>query len=150
MKKSVSRMDNLISRQAAINLADDLRDYISVEGYWAWIERLKGLPTAQPTQTNTLNALKSLDCIDRQWAIDAVLSVIPNDGYWDEQCEKAIRRLPSAQPERIKGRWIKISPAGIYECSVCGQNVMTDDIDVYYYCHGCGADMREQDDQDRH
>lgn len=41
-------MDNLISRQAAINLADDLRDYISVEGYWAWIERLKSLPTEQP------------------------------------------------------------------------------------------------------
>ena len=54
-----------------------------------------------------------------------------------------LKRVPSAQPERIKGRWIKISPAGIYECSVCGQNVMTDDIDVYHYCHGCGADMRE-------
>ena len=43
-----------------------------------------------------------------------------------------------------KQRDIK-SPAGIYECSVCGQNVMTQDIDVYMYCHGCGADMRGEE-----
>ena len=35
-------------------------------------------------------------------------------------------------------RWIKISPAGIYECSGCGQNVMTGNIEAYKYCHGCG------------
>ncbi len=64
-----------------------------------------------------------------------------------EEIRDMIEAMPLEQPERIKGRWIKISPAGIYECSVCGQNVMTDDIDVYYYCHGCGADMRERDEQ---
>jgi len=37
-----------ISRQAAIDIADDLRDCITVEGYWAWTERLKKLPSAQP------------------------------------------------------------------------------------------------------
>ena len=60
-----------------------------------------------------------------------------------EEIRDMIEAMPLEQPERIRGRWIKISPAGIYECSVCGQNVMTDDIDVYHYCHGCGADMRE-------
>lgn len=39
-------------------------------------------------------------------------------------------------------RWIKISPAGIYECSGCGQNVMTSDIDAYKYCHGCGKKVK--------
>lgn len=39
------------------------------------------------------------------------------------------------------GHWIKISPAGIYECSECGKNVMTSDIEAYEYCHGCGARM---------
>ena len=39
-------------------------------------------------------------------------------------------------------RWIKISPAGIYECSGCGQNVMTRDIDAYKYCHGCGKRVK--------
>lgn len=46
------------------------------------------------------------------------------------------------EPEREIGEWIKISPAGIYECSKCGQNVMTSDIDCYLFCHGCGANMR--------
>lgn len=39
------------------------------------------------------------------------------------------------------GHWIKISPAGIYECSECRKNVMTSDIEAYEYCHGCGARM---------
>ena len=42
------------------------------------------------------------------------------------------------------GEWIKISPAGIYECSECGKNVMTSDIEAYEYCHGCGAIMDEK------
>lgn len=39
------------------------------------------------------------------------------------------------------GHWIKISPAGIYECSECQKNVMTSDIEAYVWCHGCGAMM---------
>lgn len=54
--------------------------------------------------------------------------------------------IPSAQPEQKTGKWIKISPAGIYECSECGQNVMTSDIDCYKWCHGCGAKMMEEQD----
>ena len=61
-------------------------------------------------------------------------SVTPND---------FMRMKRVRMPERKKGKWIKISPAGIYECSVCGQNVMTNDIAAYRWCHGCGADMRE-------
>ena len=53
-----------------------------------------------------------------------------------------IKPIFKEEPQRIKGRWIKISPAGIYECSICGKNVMTSDIDAYDFCHGCGADMR--------
>ena len=56
-------------------------------------------------------------------------------------CQDTISGIPSAQPERKKGKWTKISPASIYECSVCGQNIMTQDIDAYRYCHGCGAEM---------
>ena len=43
--------------------------------------------------------------------------------------------------ERKTGEWKQISPARIYECTVCGQNVMTDDIECYKFCHGCGAKM---------
>ena len=50
--------------------------------------------------------------------------------------------IPSADVAPVRhGHWIKISPAGIYECSECGKNVMTSDIEAYEYCHGCGARM---------
>ena len=65
---------------------------------------------------------------------------------WEEaeEYQRIINRFmsfASAQPERKTGKWTKISPASIYECSVCGQTVMTDDIEAYSYCHGCGAEM---------
>ena len=48
----------------------------------------------------TCNKLAT-DTIIRQEAIDAVLSVIPYDDYWKEQIEKAVNKLPSAQPEIV-------------------------------------------------
>ena len=55
---------------------------------------------------------------------------------------EALDRVPAADVvERKTGKWVKISPAGIYECSQCGQNIMTSDIEVYKFCHGCGAKM---------
>lgn len=50
--------------------------------------------------------------------------------------------LPDVEPVR-HAHWKKISPAGIYECSNCKQDVMTSDICVYNYCHMCGARMDE-------
>lgn len=40
-----------------------------------------------------------------------------------------------------QGYWKQISPAGIYECSACRGEVMTDTIEAYRYCHQCGAIM---------
>ena len=103
------------------------------------------------------------DCISRRAAIDALDEQI-------EQCNKALgsfdisskdeyaikveraslkaykeqlENMPSAEPEHKTGHWLKISPAGIYECSECGKNVMTADIDAYEFCHGCGCRMME-------
>ena len=53
-----------------------------------------------------------------------------------------VKKLPSADVAPVRhGHWIKISPAGIYECSECRKNVMTSDIEAYEHCHGCGAKM---------
>lgn len=76
------------------------------------------------------------DCISRHKAIVAITAC---DGK-SAQIE-AIEKLPSVTPKPKTGNWIKISPAGIYECSECGQNVMTSDICAYKFCHGCGAKM---------
>lgn len=73
--------------------------------------------SAQPTHANTSNALKSLDCIDRQAAIDALADYIHNvdkvmgTGKLSEyDCKDAARSvledLPSTQTEQ---RWIPVS-----------------------------------------
>ena len=57
----------------------------------------------------------------------------------------AISCLNNEKPEyeQVKNQsaWKLISPAKIYECPVCGQTVMTDNISTYRYCHGCGTIM---------
>ena len=89
-----------------------------------------------PTTKNDLG----VDYISRQ----AVLELIADYDLSMGQVVKGIHALPSVTPQEPKtGHWIKISPANIYECSECGQNVMTQDICAYKFCHGCGAKMAE-------
>lgn len=40
--------DDCISRQAVNEIINDIRDCISVEGYWAILERMKKLPSVTP------------------------------------------------------------------------------------------------------
>lgn len=84
--------------------------------------------------------------MDRNKAIDILRVIAPPrtskkafDDFMEAR-DMAIAALEHAQPKY--GKWVKISPANIYECSKCGKNVMTNDISEYYFCHGCGADMR--------
>jgi len=85
------------------------------------------------------------DTIYRQAAIELAMQYCPDD---DGTCSKAdedmrnlldeLEELPSAQPERKKGKWIVY-----YECPKCGEITK----DFTEYCPFCGADMRgEQDD----
>ena len=70
---------------------------------------LDDLPSAQPTQTNTPNALESLDCISRQAAIDALhmhLMYRMGTDSNKKRLDDWINSLPSAQPEQ---RWIPCS-----------------------------------------
>lgn len=46
------------------------------------------------------------------------------------------------------GHWIKVCPAGIYECSECHQYVLTDGIEAYSYCHHCGSKMERRTNYD--
>lgn len=92
------------------------------------------------------------DLISRQAVLDYI-DKMPSE--LTEDGRRMIRRrtleeyisdtLPSVSNSENsnKGEWKRISPAGIYECSCCGQNVMTSDIECYKFCHGCGADMRK-------
>lgn len=86
------------------------------------------------------------DLIERQAVLEGLANIAKAKAKSDAQKSLMgrtmffVERLPSVSAEKT-GRWKKISPANIYECSECGQNVMTDDICAYNICHGCGAEM---------
>ena len=94
------------------------------------------------------------DLISRRAAIDAVhenydkiLDFISDGKTIASSVEDIICDLPSAQPERKKGKWIKLY-AGNYKCSVCGDWWANDDnemVEDFKFCPNCGADMREDE-----
>ena len=55
-------------------------------------------------------------------------------------CPQDCDRCPRANG---KGTWVKISPALVYECSNCGGQVCTGDIEAYKFCHHCGVYMED-------
>ena len=90
------------------------------------------------------------DLIDRQAAIDALARTAREKFNLSDEFshylaglmdgELAIRRLPSAQPERKTGKWLETDshePCW-YKCDQCGR--LHDFLDNY--CPACGADMR--------
>ena len=85
------------------------------------------------------------DLISRQAAIDAFMTMT-SDGDKADWCKWVLKQLPSAQPERKAGKWIKhisdIYPAdSTMECNVCHaeQTLLCDD----NYCPNCGAKMED-------
>ena len=85
------------------------------------------------------------DLISRQAAISHVDDVPyikerPNVGLlWKAWIES----LPSAQPERKKGKWIDYTDDGYVECPFCHSATNCDgNKDELHYCFSCGADMR--------
>lgn len=90
----------------------------------------------------------SSDSISRQMAIDALdkrFDSIPmNQTTEILLLRKDLRELPSAQPKRKRGKWIRQDNKGKplygwYQCSECGA-VIGGKVN---FCSECGADMRE-------
>ena len=93
------------------------------------------------------------DLIDRQAAIDALFALYEYQRSIDPTeavelvrqgvslLEKKIEKLPSARPERKKGKWIGEPKDGIEamfikpKCSVCG----FESADGKNYCSNCGS-----------
>lgn len=102
------------------------------------------------------------DLIDRQDAIDRINKqrehLRPDIYSQDKICDAAYRicaefieRLPSAQPERKKGKWLPDNNNYIEErfiCSACGRSYKVDTCmgkPMWDFCP-CGADMRGEQD----
>jgi rubrerythrin len=94
------------------------------------------------------------DLISRQQAIDAIHCDITVTGKQNAELVAStigafvdrIKALPSAQPERKKGKWIGKYPVTSV-CSECNYLIHDSKVKAFAYCPNCGADMRgEQDD----
>ena len=97
----------------------------------------------------------SKDTIYREDAILAMANALwhyPNDCYKNLNvyefakalAELGLRSLPSAQPERKKGKWeiTNLGAVGTFaSCSEC-KRVVKHKAPFYNYCPHCGADMR--------
>ena len=136
-------MSDLIDRQAAIDAMSS----------WDWQELylpihfkqlLEELPSAQPDVPDTNVG----DLISRQAAIDALKEEeYPCESDYDEgymaALDKAVwiieRWLPSAQPERKKGKWI--ADSGMIYCHECRYGYDGIFKRYYNFCPNCGADM---------
>ena len=130
-------MDDLISRQAAIDAVDgvdwyhqnkngemvhgandaDHQAWYKADDIYAAIERV---PSAQPVAKDICVPVK--DCISRQAAIDV-----------DEMPTADVR-------ENVKGKWIKKKGSlwSLATCSVCGELSVEGDKP---FCPNCGAQM---------
>lgn len=94
----------------------------------------------------------SSDCISRQAAIDeidewikAFLEIGHKESAADARLiQDGIIQLPSAQPQRMRGRWIKSDTDG-FVCSVCRNGYKMQPTimgePMFEFCPCCGAQM---------
>ena len=84
------------------------------------------------------------DAIDK--ALDEAINYYTEDGIFKAVQVETLEGLGMVVSSRGNGKWlIEDGLRKIYKCSKCGQIVMTDDIDVYRFCHNCGSEMGVQD-----
>lgn len=108
------------------------------------LKRPERLPSwIKATPENYYHIVDADVCENGKWSVNGknVLAWMPLPEPYREKGEQdALNKSEKARQE-TQGVWLKISPAGIYECSECHQHVMTNDITSYRFCHGCGLRM---------
>lgn len=91
------------------------------------------------------------DLIDRQAAIDALSDEITITGVTNaiivkdyvQRVKRKLENLPSAQPERKSGKWVRGDAEKLTcsaRCSIC-QNRVYEERSPYKFCPNCGAKM---------
>lgn len=87
------------------------------------------------------------DIISRQEIFRAFEEMCSCTDYvWDERdFRDLIKKIPSAQPERKKGKWVEYDGDWLKtmcKCSKCGAMIDINEKYRNFFCYHCGADMR--------
>ena len=132
---------DVISRQAAIDaLKNRWKKTRNYEGIGDDIAEecelyLKQLPLAQP------EIKTDGDTISRQQTIDALMQEFKRIPTNSIRAKLVVENLPSAQPERKTGRWIRSSNKLVpYYCSSCTGRFNYE----WNFCPNCGAKMLKE------
>lgn len=80
------------------------------------------------------------DLIDRQMAIDEAYEINIDGQKFEVVQVETLMGLPSAQPERKRGKWITshVPESILWECNQCG---FPCGAHSFNFCPNCGADM---------
>ena len=89
------------------------------------------------------------DLISRQAALEKVRAMQTYKLFMGDdmilvdkaEVQTELMMLPSAQPERMRGKWIDDGDPFMWECGCCGYRVKR--YNNTRYCPNCGAEMRE-------
>ena len=148
-------MDDLISRQAAIDAFWKLEVELRPSAIDAVLDMLKNLPSVQPKLSNNSKELDNDngELIGREEAI-GLIKEYERDSTCPLDYVSIIRQVPSVPR---KGKWIygehDVTMCDGYRCDKCGffvpwdyQHKFIDFIKDYNYCPSCGADMRGEEE----
>ena len=136
--------------EKAINKLNSLKDYYNDKNEDSYVGFDNEDNEALDLAIKSLEQQPCEDYISRE-AVDNYIVKLMSGYLYDEERARLedltayIWELPSVIPSRPNGKWKRISPAGIYECTNCNQVIMTSDIDCYKYCHGCGVRMEGEE-----
>ena len=134
-----------MTREDAVNLLDNLLGMIDDNRGSDYDKALKmaisalckDVPDTNVGKIDKDTNVPNNDIISRQGAIDGVKKIPDLTVYSYCSFLDMIMKLPSAQR---KGKWIYLTGLDVFECSVCGGQMVRN---IFDYCPWCGASMRE-------
>lgn len=140
-------MSDLIDRQEALDaLERSKKTYFDRQVIiGAMKDIVRNLPSAQPETHDERTETHACDLISRAMLLD----YIHNEPIGKMLCDRynldgVIKQLPSAQPERKRGKWIYNSPVTM-KCDQCGLVIKDWDWHRFKFCPNCDCDMRGEE-----
>lgn len=78
-----------------------------------------------------------------KWQIIYEIGEVPCRACEVDDVKAELEEAPTVDvPDKRVGKWIYHESLDVFECSVCGRQMVRN---IFYYCPWCGADMRGND-----